>query len=124
MIVNGPRLIVEVPSGGALERTLGANPPASVADGDVVVESGPTDAQGNLESQDAGQIVMSVPSPEALRREPEEVRRVIAGAGEGTRPLVIEVEDAEDLREQELGAILEATRHTSRAVILRVVRDA
>jgi hypothetical protein len=123
-MVDEPRLIVQVPSGGTLERTLGSSPPASVADGDVLVESGPTDAQGNLEAQDVGEVVLSVPSPEALRRDAPEVRRVIAGAGDGTQPLVVEVEDAEELREEELGAILEATRHTSRAVILRIVRDA
>jgi hypothetical protein len=124
MIVNEPRLIVEVPSGGALERALGSSPLASIADGEVLVESGPTDAQGNLEAQDAGQVVLSVASPEALRREADEVRRVIAHAGEGAQPLVIEVEAAEDLREDELGAVIEAARHTPRAVILRVVHDA
>jgi hypothetical protein len=34
------------------------------------------------------------------------------------------VEAAEELRENELEALLDATRHASRAVILRIVRDA
>ena len=66
---------------------------------------------------------MSVPSPEALVREAGEVRRVIAGAGKGAEPLVIVVEAAEELRDDELAAILDAARHTSRPVILRIIRD-
>jgi hypothetical protein len=89
----------------------------------VVVEHGATDVEGNLEALAAGQIVMSLPSPEALAREPGEVRRVIAGAGTGVEPLVIVVEAAEELREEELAVTLDAADRTPRAVILRVVRD-
>jgi len=89
----------------------------------VVVEHGATDAEGNLEALAAGQIVMSLPSPEALAREPGEVRRVIARAGTGVEPLVIVVEAAEELREEELAVTLDAADRTPRAVILRVVRD-
>jgi hypothetical protein len=48
---------------------------------------------------------------------------VIAHAGTGVEPLVVVVEAAEELREEELAAVLEAATHTSRAVILRIVRD-
>ena len=89
----------------------------------MVVEHGATDAEGNLEALAAGQIVMSLPSPEALAREPGEVRRVIARAGTGVEPLVIVVEAAEELREEELAVTLDAADRTPRAVILRVVRD-
>ena len=74
----------------------------------MVVEHGATDAEGNLE---------------ALAREPGEVRRVIARAGTGVEPLVIVVEAAEELREEELAVTLDAADRTPRAVILRVVRD-
>ena len=67
---------------------------------------------------------MSVPSPEGLAREAGEVRRVIAQAGTGAEPLVVEVEAAEELREEELTAVLEAAGHTSRPVILRIIRNA
>jgi hypothetical protein len=67
---------------------------------------------------------MSVLSPEALARDPEEVRRVLARAGTGIEPLVVEVEAAEELRDDELAAVLEATAHAPRPVILRVVRNA
>jgi hypothetical protein len=39
-------------------------------------------------------------------------------------PLVVAVEAAEELRDDELTALLEAAGHTSRAVILRVTRNA
>ena len=118
------RLIIQVPRGGAVDRQLSAQAPRSVASGEVVVIGGPTDAEGYLESPAAGDVVLSVPSPEALAREAGEVRRVIAGAGTGVEPLVVEVEAAEELREDELAAILEAAGRTSRGVILRIMHDA
>ncbi|MEA2250025.1 MAG: hypothetical protein QOG70_267 [Solirubrobacteraceae bacterium] len=123
-MAHQPRLIIQAPRGGAVDRQLSAHAPTSVASGDVVVEVGPTDAEGHLDPPAAGQVVLSVPSPEALAREAGEVRRTIAEAGTGTQPLVVVVEAAEELREDELAAILEAAGHTSRPVILRIMRDA
>jgi len=117
-----PQLIVQVPRDGAVARQLVAEPPPSVA-GDAVVQAGPTDAQGRLEAAGAGQIVLSLPSPEALARDPETVRRVIGQAGTGTEPLVVVIEAADELREEQLATMLDATGHTSRAVILRVIAD-
>ena len=88
-----------------------------------MIEHGLTDAEGNLEPPDAGQVVMSVPSPEALGREPDEVRHVIARAGRGVEPLVVVVEAAEMLREEEVAAVIAAAEHSSRPVILRVIRN-
>jgi hypothetical protein len=68
--------------------------------------------------------VLSVPSPEALAREADEVRRVIAEAGTGVEPLVVVIEAAEELRDEELAPALAASAHASRPVILRVIRDA
>jgi hypothetical protein len=118
-----PQLIVQVPGGGALERQLREAPPA-VADRRVVVEVGPTDTQGNLEPPAAGQVVFSVPSPEALERERDEIRPVIEDAGAGDEPLVVVVEAAEELRDEELAGVLEAAGHSPRPVILRVLREA
>ena len=106
-----PLLIVQLTRDGRVDRQLSAEPPASVTSGDVLVEHGPTDADGRLEA------------PEALRRDAEEVRRVIAQAGTGTEPLLVDVEAGEELREEELAPLLDAARHTSRAVILRIVGD-
>lgn len=65
-----------------------------------------------------------MPSPETLTREADEVRRVIREAGTGVKPLMIVVEAAEELRDEELAAVLDAAGHTSRPVILRVIADA
>jgi hypothetical protein len=118
-----PTVIIEVPLGGAVERQLSDSSPAALASGEVALEPGPTDAAGNLEAAAAGQTIMSVPSPETLRRDAAEVRRVIKGAGTGVEPLVIAVEAARELREDELAAVVEAARHASRPVILRIVRE-
>ncbi|HEX6618253.1 MAG TPA: hypothetical protein VF024_01270 [Solirubrobacteraceae bacterium] len=119
-----PRLIVQVARGSAVERQLTASPPQGLADGQVVVEAGYTTADGHLEPPEAGTVVLTVPSPEALAREADEVRRVIARAGAGVEPLVVVVEAAEELRDDELAAVLEAAGHAPRPVILRVMRDA
>jgi hypothetical protein len=119
-----PALIIQVPRGGAVDRQFGAETPASVAAGVIVVERGPTDSEGVLESPAAGEVVASLPSPEALRRDAGELRRVISHAGPGIEPLVIVVEAAEELREDELATVLDAAGHSPRAVILRVIRDA
>jgi hypothetical protein len=117
------RLVVQVARGGAVERQLAAHPPPSVAGGEVVVSVLPADAAGVLEPPAAGQVVLSVPSPETLAREADSVREVIARAGSGVEPLVIVVEAADELREEELAAVVEAAGHASRPAILRVMRD-
>jgi hypothetical protein len=123
-MAHQPRLIVQVARGSAVERQLAANPPHGLISGEVVVDVGYTAADGHLEPPAAGTVVLSVPSPEALAREADEVRRVIAHVGTGVEPLVVVVEAAEELRDDELAAVLEAAGHTSRPVILRIIRDA
>ncbi len=118
-----PAQIIQLPRGGAVDRQLSAQAPQSVASGAVVVEGGLTDGEGHLEPTAAGEVVLSVPSPEGLVREADEVRRVLDLAGTGVQPLVVEVEAAEELREDELAVVLEAARHAKRAVILRIIRD-
>jgi hypothetical protein len=105
-----------------VDRQLREMAPKLVADRQVVVEAEPADA-GHLELPDVGEIVLSVPSPETLVRERDEVRRVIAEAGPGIPPLVVVVEAAEELRDEELQPVLDAAEHTTRPVILRVIRD-
>jgi hypothetical protein len=123
-MAHQPKLIIQVARGGAVERQLSESPPQAIAGGEVVVEAGYTTADGHLEPPEAGQVVLSVPSPESLAREADEVRRVIARAGTGVEPLVVVVEAAEELRDDELAAVVDATDHAPRPVILRVLRDA
>jgi hypothetical protein len=118
-----PRLIIELPRDGSVERQLQSKPPNAIASGEVVLEAGPTDAQGNLEAAAAGQLVYSVASPESLPREAAEIRRALQGAGTGTEPLVVVVEAAEELRDEELAVVLQAAEHAARPAILRIVRD-
>ena len=124
MISANPVVILQFPRGGSLERQLAADPPASVAQGAVLAEPGETDDQGVLVPPDAGEVVLTLPSPEALSREPAEVSRVIYRAGTGTEPLVIVIDDAEELREEELAALVRAAARSPRPVIVRVIRDA
>ena len=118
-----PSLIVQIPRDSEVDRRLREQPPAAVAAGQILVEIGATDEEGNLEPPLGGEVVLSVPSPEALRRQADEVRRVIEHAGTGEEPLVVVVEAAEELRDEELAPALEAAAHTSRPVILRVIRN-
>ena len=92
--MDEPTLIIQVTRGGAIDRQFSAKPPASVAAGEVVVEAGPTDADGVLEQLAVGKVVASFLSPEALRREADELRRVISRTGPGDEPLVIVVRRA------------------------------
>lgn len=117
------RLIVQLPHGGALERELRTDPPPSIASGEVVLEAEPAGPGGQLEPPTVGHVVLSVPSPEALEREPETVRRVIDQAGSGSEPLIVEVEVAEHLRDEELAAVVDAAAQAPRPVILRIRRD-
>lgn len=77
-----------------------------------------------LEAQTAGQVVLSVPSLEALERESDTVLHVVGHAGTGVEPIVVVVEAAQQLRDEELASLLEAAEHALRPVILRIVRDA
>ena len=110
-MVNGTRLIIQLASASAVARQLSEHAPRSVVTGETVVIAGQADAQGNLEAPDGGEVVLSVPSPEALTREADEVRRVIERAGTGVEPLVVVVEAADELREDELAVVLEAAGH-------------
>jgi hypothetical protein len=115
------RLILEVAAGSRLEARLREQPPMAVHNGDVAVVPLPSDPDGNLEASRAGQVVLSVPAPETLTREPEKVHHVIDHAGSGVEPLVVVVEAAEQLLDEELAVVLDAAKHARRDVILRVV---
>ena len=118
-----PKLIIQIPGGGAIERQLVDDPPAPVGTGLVVVDVGGTDAHGNLEALTAGDVVLSVPSPAALPQDADELRRVLSQPAAGTQPLVVEIGAAEALSEFELKLVLDAAGRAERPVILRVIRN-
>src|SRR5271156_2849858 len=123
-MITEPRLIVQVPLGGKVDRQLPAQTLPRIAGGGGGAEAGPTDADGHLEAPGAGQVVLSLLSPEALEREADEVRRGIAHAGTGVEPLLVVVEGAEERRGGEMAALWAASSLASRAVILRIAGDA
>jgi hypothetical protein len=113
-------LIIQLPRDGALDRYFRDDPPPSVASGRVVLEHLPADAGGRILPPPGGEVVLSVLSPEALR-DAEQVEQVIRQAPAAGEPLVVRVQDAEELRDNELAAVLDAAAHTRRVVILQVL---
>jgi len=123
-MISEASLIVQVPRDGAVDRRFRAGPPPSVASGRVAVDRVAGDVEGRLGPPQAGEVVLSVLSPEALIRESQQVQEVVRRAPGTGEPLVIVVQAAEELREDELAAVLAAAAHTHRHVILRVMGDA
>jgi hypothetical protein len=114
-------LIIQVPRGSAVDRNLRENPPASVEGGRVVVERLPAGPDGQIMPPEAGEVILSVLSPEALSREADQVAHLIKRAAADGEPLVVLVQVAEELRDDELAALLGARVHTRRVVLLRVL---
>jgi len=121
-MADDPRLIIQLPRDGALDRRLRQDPPAGLTGAEVVIEAGPTDEEGVLEPPTAGQVVLSLPSPEALVRQAQTVREVVERAGTSVEPIVVVIEAADELRDEELSVALEAAERAPRPVILRIVR--
>jgi hypothetical protein len=117
-------LIVQLARDGSVDRHLRADPPPSVVSGRVVLDHVAGGPGGRLGPPAAGEIVLSVLSPEAFTRDPQEVRDAVGSAEESEEPPVILVEAAEELREDELDAVLDAAGRAHRVVIVRVMADA
>jgi hypothetical protein len=113
-------LIIQVPSGSTVDRQLRDDPPPSVTSGRAVTEAVPADPEGRIVPPEGGNVVLSFLSPEALRREPEQVRREISQA-ETEAPPVVVVEVAEELREDELSVLVQAADEAGRTVLLCVI---
>lgn len=117
-------VIVQLPRGSAVDSYLRTYPPPSVASGRVVLDHVAAEPDGRLGPPENGEVVMSVLSPEALTRDQQQVRDVIRRAPADAGPLVIIVEAAEELREDELIVVLEAATRARRDVVLRVMAGA
>ncbi len=116
-------VIVQLAPGSLVDQNLRTEPPPSFVSGRVVLDHVEPEEPGRLGPPEVGEIIMSVLSPEALRREPDQVRDVIEQAPETDEPLVILVEAAEELREDELAVVADAAASAHRPVILRVIAD-
>jgi len=116
-------LVVELTRGSAVDRNVRADVPPSIKSGRVALDHIEADDLGRLSPPPAGQVVLTVLSPEALRRDPQVVRDAIAQA-DSDQPPVIVVEAAEYLREDEIAAVLDAADRADRTVIVRILTDA
>ena len=111
-MANEPTVIVQTLRDGPVARQLSDARPLS-----VVVE---TFAANDLPA--AGRVVMSVLSPESLRGDRAELDRALEIRGSAEPPVIV-IEAAEELREDELAAVVEAARHRHLdTVILRIPR--
>jgi len=117
-------LIVELTRDSAVDRNIRADVPPSVKSGRVVLDHIEADDLGRLVPPPAGEVVLTVLSPEGLRRDPQVVRDAVAQAAGDDQPPVIVVEEAEYLREDELAAVLDAADRADRVVIVRIMADA
>jgi len=116
-------LIVRVPRGSSVEHQLRTSPPPAAEHIVLDVAVGP--ATGRVEPPATGTVVYSLPSPEGLVRERDEVRQALAEAVDGAdEPLIVLLEAADELREDELRAALDAAAVTQAAVMLAVLIDA
>jgi hypothetical protein len=113
-------LIIQVPAGSAVDRQLTEDPPPSVASGRAVIERITADVDGTIPPPEAGQVVLSFLSPEALRREAEQVRREVGQADSDAPPVVV-LDVAEELREDELAGLVQAADQAGRPVILCIL---
>ena len=116
-------LVVELTRGSAVDRNVRADVPPSIKSGRVALDHIEADDLGRLSPPPAGQVVLTVLSPEALRRDPQVIRDAIDQA-DSDQPPVIVVEAAEYLREDEIAAVLDAADRADRTVILRILTDA
>lgn len=121
-MADGPRLIIQVASGSVVDQNLRKR--GLDQRGDVIVQAEPADEHGHLEPPEAGEVVLTVPSPETLSHQPEEVRRVLRRTNDLAAPPVIIVEAAEDLFDDDLAALLDGAAHAAAPVIVRIMRDA
>jgi len=116
-------LIVELTRDSAVDRNVRADLPPSIKSGRVALDHIEADDLGRLSPPPAGEVVLTVLSPEALRRDPQVIRDAIDQA-DSDQPPVIVVEAAEYLREDEIAAVLDAADRADRTVILRVMAGA
>ena len=116
-------LIVDLTRDSAVDRNVRADLPPSIKSGRVALDHIEADDLGRLSPPPAGEVVLTVLSPEALRRDPQVIRDAIDQA-DSDQPPVIVVEAAEYLREDEIAAVLDAADRADRTVILRILTDA
>jgi hypothetical protein len=120
-VAEDVNVIIQVPTGSAVDRQLHDDPPPSVSSGRAVTERVPVDTEGRIVPPEGGNVVLSFLSPESLRREAELVKREVLEAGSDEPPVVV-LEVAEELREDELAVVLQAADLARRTVLLCILQ--
>lgn len=115
---NEAELIIQLPRDSSVDAHTREEPPASLTDRRVVLEHLPAGPDGKLAPPAAGEILLTVPSPEALRTHADELLELVTDAEEDGGPLVVLVEGAEYLRDNEIAAALDAAAASKRVLIL------
>jgi hypothetical protein len=117
-------VVVQLARDGAVDRHFQTEAlPDSIVSGRVALDHIDGDPGGVIGPPPAGEVILSVLSPEGLR-DSQLVHDVLHRAGSGDEPPVITVDAAEYLREDELAAVLDAAEHAHRLVIVRILADA
>jgi hypothetical protein len=118
---NEAEVIIQLPRDSSVDAHLREEPPASLADRRVVVEHLTAGPDGRLTPPETGEVLLTVPSPEALRRHADELLELATDAEEDAGPLVVLIEGAEYLRDDEIGAALDAAGASKRVLIVCIL---
>lgn len=119
---NEAEVIIQLPRDSSIDANLRQDPPASLTDRRVVLEHLTAGPDGKLTPPETGEILLTVPSPEALRRHADELLELATDAEEDSGPLVVVIEGAEYLRENELAAALDAAAASKRVLIVCILQ--
>ena len=119
---RGQPVVVLVPRDSRAHHALRDDPPPSVAGGAVVVTPvTPVGTTSRIEPPATGHVVFSLPSPEVLLRDADDVRRAVDLAPPGAEPVVVLLEAADALREEHLALLVEAGARAPSALVVAVL---
>jgi hypothetical protein len=119
---RGQPVVVLVPRDSRAHHALRDDPPPSVAGGAVVVTPvTPVGDTSRIEPPATGTVVFSLPSPEVLLRDADDVRRAVDLAPPGAEPVVVLLAAADALREEHLALLVEAGARAPSALVVAVL---
>jgi len=81
----------------------------------------PIGATGRIEPPSTGRVVFSLPSPEVLLRDADDVRRAVDLAPAGSEPVVVVLEAADAVREEHLALLVEAGARAPGPLVVAVL---
>jgi hypothetical protein len=118
---NEAEVIIQLPRDSSIDAHLRSEPPASLTDRRIVLEHLTAGPDGRLTPPETGEVLLTVPSPEGLRRHADELLELATDAEEDGGPLVVVVEGAEYLRDNEIAAALDAAAASKRVLIVCIL---